>query len=126
MKTKSKKTKPLAEKTQTDGKVLQPVAHNLAEVWGIKNSKYGTMDEEAYRLKLSKLNKVELFHLCTKLGIGPHDLRETMIERLLKDFRQYVASVKTAHVRPFPAPVLDEQATKVKVWLDSVGGRRRS
>lgn len=87
-----------AVKQVTDGKdysETQGRRRTLADVWGYKLSKYDTGTETVYLAFLDKLNKLDLQRECLRVGLHPHDNRETMTQRLTREFRTYIAAAET-------------------------------
>lgn len=112
----------ILSKTQTDGKDWEsPKARprTLAELWGFRGDKFGTLDEEQYKKSLSLMNKADLQRHCIEHGLMPHDTRQTMVDRLLKIFRQHVAAANTNNVYPIPIPKPSEELRRV---LNNLGG----
>ena len=112
----------VSKKQQVDGKDYENERarpRTLNELWGFKNDKFGTLDEEIYKKKLSIMNKADLQMACIKIGLMPHDSRQTMLERLLKQFRQHVAAANTNNVKPIPLPEMNEELRSI---LASLGG----
>lgn len=97
--------KKLKDKSQTDGKdYTKPMPKSLEEIWGSQGSKFGTTDEETYKKKLSLMNKADLQSACIKIGLVPHDNRQIMVDRLIKQFRQHVGAIQTRGLQQKPVP----------------------
>lgn len=110
------------KKQQVDGKnYSSPKARprTLSELWGFRGDKFGTNDEGEYREKLSKANKADLQMMCIKIGLMPHDSRSIMVERLLKQFKQHIASARTLRTKPKAAP---KGSSRLRKTLSNLGG----
>lgn len=91
---------------QTDGKdYLSPkMNRTLDDLWrGSNFSKYETKDETVYASYLDNLNKLDLQRECIKIGLVPNDERAIMTERLMKQFRIYIASMQYPSIIRKPA-----------------------
>jgi hypothetical protein len=93
--------------TQIDGKdeklassIQVSQKKSLDEIWGRKFSKFKTVNEDDYATRLSSLTKLDLQQECIKLGLMPHDKRDTMIERLMKECRKHFAAARTSNLQP--------------------------
>lgn len=94
---------------QTDGRDYRSPKANrtLDELWGGSQfSKYETQDETVYASYLENLNKLDLQRECLKIGLVPNDERSIMTDRLMKQFRAYVASTEYPAIirKPATAP----------------------
>lgn len=97
-----KKTTSLANLSQTHGKDLDGEKKirptTMAQIWGDDgSSKYGTLDCEFYKDKISNMGRADLFRHATKLGMVPIDNLTLLRSRMEKDFNR--------HVLKFNAPV---------------------
>ena len=94
---RAKKKKSTKSLSQTHGKEeagTRPTT--LDQVWGDTGlSKYGTMDESTYAEEISSMSKSDLQAHASTVGIIPVDNREMLSQRLLREFRKYVASYNT-------------------------------
>ena len=126
-KTKNPKQKPLIAKTQIDGKDDSAPNANprtLEELWGFGDDKFGTTDSDEYKKKLSLMNKADLQRACIKIGVMPHDERNRMTERLMKQFNIRAAALRSADLRVKPMPTADALRQETAAWLGEVGGNR--
>lgn len=83
--------KKITEMSQTHGKVESPRPTFLDQIWGETGlSKYKTLDEQEYLVFVKGLTKVDLHSHSMKLGILPIDDRESLTQKLLKEFRKHV------------------------------------
>lgn len=118
-------TKKVAEKTQTDGKDWEsPKARprTLEELWGFRGSKYTTTDADEYKAQLSRMNKADLQQACIKVGLMPHDSRQIMAERLIKQFRVHTAGRAGIQTAPKTIPKATEASEKLRRWMETAGG----
>lgn len=94
---------------------IGPVSKNksLNAILGFKGTKYKTEELTAYEKQLRAMNKLDLQKECIRVGRAPIDNREIMIERLIKDFRQYVAASKSVGVQPTGAVVLSNKSREI-------------
>ncbi len=110
-KTTKAKAAPLEEKLQkmeqADGKDYDLAAQiqvsknkSLDEIWGRKFSKFKTNDPAEYAARLRLMTKLDLQQECIRIGLMPHDSRETMIQRLYKQCSSAVAAAKTSGLQP--------------------------
>ena len=90
--TKKKSVKNLA---QTHGKEEKFEPTTLDQIWGDDGSSvYGTMEETNYQVKIDDMNLSDLQAHASRVGIIPIDNRQTLRERLLREFRKHVAAYK--------------------------------
>ena len=94
---RAKKKKSTKSLSQTHGKEeagTRPTT--LDQVWGDTGlSKYGTMDESTYAEEISSMSKSDLQAHASTVGIIPIDNSEMLSQRLMREFRKYVASYNT-------------------------------
>ena len=99
-----KKTKPTTLPTnQIDGKdhALERQPTTIDEVLGVaRYSPYTTFYEDEYLAGLTQLVKIDLQRECIRVGLLPHDNEELMKQRLVKEFRKYIANFNTAGLSP--------------------------
>lgn len=88
---KTVKGKNLGELKVVNGEeVIPSKPRTLNEVWGYDPIKeYGTLDLEAYKAMLAKLNLADLQDHAIQKGILPADSRERTTKRLLSAFDEY-------------------------------------
>lgn len=66
----------------------------LEQIWGNDGyAKYNTFDEEVYRKRLADMNKADLQKEARKRGLVPIDDTKRLKDRLMKDFKLYVAGL---------------------------------
>ena len=96
--TAKKASKKVDELNQTHGKVEESKDKKpttLDQLWGDTGmSRYKTLDASQYEGYLKNLNKSDLQRHAAEMGIVPVDNREMLSNRLLKEFKRYVASYK--------------------------------
>ena len=91
---KKRSTKSLSQTHGKEEKKTRPTT--LDQIWGDTGvSKYGTMDESTYAEKISSMSKSDLQAHSSTVGIIPVDNREMLSQRLMREFRKYVASYNT-------------------------------
>lgn len=85
--------KKITEMSQTHGKVESLKPTFLDQIWGeTGQSKYKTLDEKDYLSFVNDLAKVDLQAHAIKIGIVPTDNRESLTQKLLKEFRKHVSA----------------------------------
>ena len=91
---KKRSTKSLSQTHGKEEKRTRPTT--LDQIWGDTGlSKYGTMDEKAYAEEISSMSKSDLQAHASTVGIIPIDNREMLSQRLMREFKKYVASYNT-------------------------------
>ena len=91
---KKRSTKSLSQTHGKEEKNTRPTT--LDQIWGDTGiSKYGTMDESTYAEEISSMSKSYLQAHASTVGIIPIDNREMLSQRLMREFRKYVASYNT-------------------------------
>ena len=91
---KKRSTKSLSQTNGKEEKETRPTT--LDQVWGDTGiSKYGTMDESSYAEEISSMSKSDLQAHASTVGIIPIDNREMLSQRLMREFKKYVASYNT-------------------------------
>ena len=96
-KTKAKK-KSVKDLSQAHGKEEKFEPTTLDQIWGDDGSStYGTLNETVYENELDDMNMSDLQTHASTVGIIPVDNRQTLRERLLREFRKHAASYR----RPF-------------------------
>ena len=112
--TKKKSVKNLS---QTHGKEEKFEPTTLDQIWGDDGSNvYGTMEETNYEGTLDDMNLSDLQAHASRVGIIPIDNRQTLRERLLREFRKHVSAYKKpihavespSHVDPEVMKILSE------------------
>ncbi len=122
MKTKKIKAPVLkadGKSTEKQAALLKgPPKRTLDEVWGRQISPYKTTDASVYEKKLNELTTWDLQHEMISVGRTPHPDRHIMIQRLMKDFNQYIATAKGL---PQPAKTPKMTPALQKVILRAMG-----
>lgn len=81
---------------QIDGKINGP--KTLDQVWGDDGtSKYQTMDEEEYKERINEMNNSEMQNHAYSVGLLPHDNREILASRLIREFRNHVSQYQVTN-----------------------------
>lgn len=87
-----KKVKNIGELSQTHGKIEEKEYRTLDQIWGDDGiRKYKTLDESEYLLSLKEMNKSDLQAHASKFGLIPVDDRETLIKRLVREFKKHTS-----------------------------------
>ena len=94
---RAKKKRSTKSLSQTHGKEeTKTRPTTLDQIWGDTGvSKYGTMDESTYAEEISSMSKSDLQAHASTVGIIPIDNREMLSQRLMREFKKYVASYNT-------------------------------
>ena len=89
------KRKSVKNLSQTHGKEEKFEPVTLDQIWGDDGtSAYGTLNENTYTVQLDDMNMSDLQAHASTVGIIPIDNRQTLRERLLREFRKHVSSYK--------------------------------
>ena len=89
------KKKSVKNLSQTHGKEEKFEPTTLDQIWGDDGSSvYGTMEETNYQGKIDEMNLSDLQAHASRVGIIPIDNRQTLRERLLREFRKHVSAYK--------------------------------
>lgn len=113
-KTSKKTTKNIKNLSQAHGKEEKFEATTLEQIWGDDGSTtYGTLNENQYANQLDDMNMSDLQTHASTVGIIPIDNRNTLRERLLRDFRKHVSSYKKPVHSPESPANLDSETTKI-------------
>ena len=89
------KRKSVKNLSQTHGKEDKFEPTTLEQIWGADGSSaYGTLNENAYTKQVDDMNLSDLQTHASTVGIIPIDNRQTLRERLLREFRKHVSSYK--------------------------------
>lgn len=82
------------------------------EIWGHRLGSFPTTNPQEYEQLLAKMDKADMQNVCIGLGLMPHDNRVTMTERIMKQFKQYVAATI-----PLPKPKVIIPTEEVSKFL---------
>jgi len=89
----NKKVKNIGQLSQTHGKLEEKEIRSLDQIWGDDGvRKYKTLDENEYLLSLKEMNKSDLQAHASKFGLIPVDDRETLIKRLVREFKKHTSA----------------------------------
>jgi hypothetical protein len=103
-----KKTKKLNSLTQAHAKVDSFELTSLDQIWGFNEiSRYGTVDESEYSLKLKEMTRSDLENHARGVGCMVVESSDRLKDMLLKQFRAYVLSLK----KPAPQQTAQIQVT---------------
>lgn len=96
-------------KYETDGRESYTEPTTLDQLLGYNDlSKYGTLDEEEYKAKITEMHKTDLQAHASDLGFVPLDDVERLQANLLREFRNYVFYLR----KPPTKKVLNKKPTK--------------
>jgi len=108
------KRKSVKNLSQTHGKEEKFEPTTLDQIWGDDGtSTYGTMEEDSYESQLDEMNMSDLQTHASRVGIIPIDNRNTLRERLLREFRKHVSSYKKPINNPSPEPPMSKDIMKI-------------
>ena len=111
------KRKSVKNLSQTHGKEEKFEPVTLDQIWGDDGtSTYGTLNENTYTVQLDDMNMSDLQAHASTVGIIPIDNRQTLRERLLREFRKHTSAYKkpiheaesVTHVDPEVMKILSE------------------
>jgi hypothetical protein len=107
------KKKKLSEISQAHGKIESVQPTYLDQIWGdIGTSKYKTLDESEYLKFINDLPKSDLMSHAASIGIMPIDNRDSLTQRLIKEFRKHT-SAYTVPITKKTVPNLSSEASKI-------------
>ena len=108
------KKKSVKNLSQTHGKEEKFEPTTLSQIWGDDGlSTYGTLNENAYTIELDNMNMSDLQTHASTVGIIPIDNRQTLRERLLREFRKHVSAYKKpVHAAESPSRI-DPEVMKI-------------
>jgi hypothetical protein len=113
-KTSKKVTKGIKKLSQAHGKEEKFEPTTLDQIWGDDGtSTYGTLNESAYTIQLDDLNMSDLQAHASTVGIIPVDNRQTLRERLLREFRKHVSAYKKPIHEAEPPTHVDPEVMKI-------------
>lgn len=91
----TKKSKKLNSLSQAHAKVETTQLTSLDQIWGFNEiSRYGTVDEEEYKARLTNMTRADLENHARSIGSIVVESSERLRDSLLKQFRAYVLSLK--------------------------------
>jgi hypothetical protein len=113
-KTSKKTTKSVKNLSQAHGKEEKFEPTTLEQIWGDDGSTtYGTLNENAYTKQVDDMNMSDLQAHASTVGIIPIDNRNTLRERLLREFRKHVSSYKKPVQESNSAARIDPEVMKI-------------
>lgn len=113
---KKKKNKNQVATYQIDGKleVSKPVPRTLDAIWGgVILGQYETLNETEYESYLNNLNKTDLQAHAINIGLIPVDNRQILTQRLMREFKKFVASYQTPSEVVSKKNKLSPEVTKI-------------
>ena len=106
--------KKLNNLNQVHGKEETFKPSTLDQLWGDTGiGRYKTMNEADYAAQLAEMNKSDLIHHATQVGVVPSDDRERLTRRLVAQFKQHVSSYKVASLPPEPEGKVSKELAKI-------------
>ena len=108
------KRKSIKSLSQVHGKEEKFEPTTLDQIWGDDGtSTYGTLNESAYTVQLDDMNMSDLQAHASTVGIIPIDNRQTLRERLLREFRKHVSAYKKPIHEVEPVTHVDPEVMKI-------------
>ena len=108
------KKKSVKNLSQTHGKEEKFEPTTLDQIWGDDGlNVYGTMVEDQYETQIDEMNMSDMQTHASRVGIIPIDNRNTLRERLLREFRKHVASYRKPVSNPSPQPSISKEMRKI-------------
>jgi hypothetical protein len=108
------KKKSIKNLSQTHGKEEKFEPTTLDQIWGDDGlNVYGTMQENQYEDQIDDMNLSDLQAHASRVGIIPVDNRNTLRERLVREFRKHVASYRKPMDNPSPTPPMSKEIMKI-------------
>jgi hypothetical protein len=99
--------------TETHGKV-EGAPTTLEQVWGYNElSKYGTLDENAYKQQVIEMNRTDLESHARRIGIVIVESSERLKENLIKEFKNYVIYLRKPITEAKSQPQLPPEVKKI-------------
>lgn len=101
---------------ETHGKVeaekFEPTL--LEQVWGVDNlSRYGTLNEQEYQTRLEGMTRADLEAHARQVGVIIVEYSPRLRDKLIAEFRNYVALVQKPVTAVHPATRISDAAMKV-------------
>jgi hypothetical protein len=93
-------TKETANGVSVDRLANYTTKVTMDQVWGKNFSKFKPDEPEDYEVRLKKETRFDLQQECIKIGLIPHDSRDIMIQRLVKECRRDYNQRASYSVRP--------------------------
>ena len=91
----AKKTKKMENMTQAHGKVEEFEPSTLEQIWGADGmDTYNTLEVGEYEDQLKGMAKVDMQAHATKVGLIPIDNMDILKQRLVKQFKNHVATYR--------------------------------
>ena len=113
-KRKTTKKKSVKNLSQTHGKEEKFEPTTLDQIWGDDGlNMYGTMVEDKYETEIDEMNMSDMQAHASRVGIIPVDNRNTLRERLLREFRKHVASYRKPVDNASPEPSVTKEMRKI-------------
>ena len=108
------KKKSVKNLSQTHGKEEKFEPTTLDQIWGDDGlNVYGTMQESQYEDQIDDMNMSDLQTHASRVGIIPIDNRNTLRDRLMREFRKHVGSYRKPISNPSPEPAVSKEMRKI-------------
>ena len=99
---------------QTHGKVEQYEPTTLDQIWGSDGTEtYSTLDEGEYEDQLNGMAKVDMQDHATKVGLIPIDNMDILKQRLVKQFKNHVATYRRPKITKKNDPRLTKEIKNI-------------
>jgi hypothetical protein len=100
--------------SQTHGKEEKFEPTTLDQIWGDDGlNTYGTMEESQYEGQIDDMNLSDLQTHASRVGIIPIDNRNTLRDRLMREFRKHVASYRKPINNPSPPAAISKEMRQI-------------
>ena len=101
---------------ETTGKTETTQPTMLEQVWGYNElSKYGTVDEEKYQEEIQDMHRADLETHARKVGVIITENTNRLREKLLTEFRSYVALLHKPSEEPKKNISAKQQSIALKI-----------
>jgi len=109
-----RKKKSVKNLSQAHGKEENFEPTTLDQIWGDDGTDaYGTLNERMYENQLDDMNMSDLQTHASTVGIIPIDNRQTLRDRLLREFKKHVSAYKKPIHEPESPSRIDPKAMKI-------------
>lgn len=110
----AKKTKKMENMTQAHGKVEEFEPSTLEQIWGADGmDTYNTLEVGEYENQLKGMAKVDMQAHATKVGLIPIDNMDILKQRLVKQFKNHVATYRRPKVTKSRDPRLTKEIKNI-------------
>jgi len=110
----AKKTKKMKNMTQAHGKVEEFEPSTLEQIWGADGmDTYNTLEVGEYEDQLRGMAKVDMQAHATKVGLIPIDNMDILKQRLVKQFKNHVATYRRPKITKKNDPRLTKEIKNI-------------